>query len=141
MVAKEYVVSKSEQVDSKTSLPIKRRVLLVDDEERIVNFLALKLKVSGFDVITANDGLHCLEMAKTAKPDIMLLDIIMPGMDGLEVLRRLRQFSDMPVIVLSAKERVSEEVMSLGATSFIAKPFNPDELVEKIRLILEPGSI
>ena len=117
----------------------KQRVLLVDDEDRIVNFLALKLKVSGYEVICANDGEKALELAKTSDPDIMLLDIIMPGIDGIEVLRRLRKFSNIPVIVLSAKERISEEVLTLGANGFMSKPFNPDDLVAKMRLILQPG--
>ena len=117
----------------------KQRVLLIDDEERIVNFLALKLKVSGYEVVCASEGEKGLELARTINPDIMLLDIIMPGIDGLEVLRQLRQFSTMPVIVLSAKERIYEEVMALGANAFISKPFNPDDLVAKIKTILQPG--
>ncbi len=112
------------------------RILLIDDEERIVNFLALKLKVSGYDVVCSRDGEKGLEIAKTADHDLMLLDIIMPGIDGLEVLRRLRQFSDMPVIVLSAKERVVDEVLALGANSYMSKPFNPDDLIAKIKLLL-----
>lgn len=116
-----------------------QRVLLIDDEDRIVNFLALKLKVSGYDVVCASDGEKGLELAKTTDPDIMLLDVIMPGIDGLEVLRRLRQFSDMPVIVLSAKERTYEDVIALGANAFMSKPFNPDDLVTKIKGILQPG--
>ena len=117
----------------------KQRVLLIDDEDRIVNFLALKLKVSGYDVVCASDGEKGLELAKTVDPDIMLLDVIMPGIDGLEVLRRLRNFSDMPVIVLSAKERISDEVLSLVANGFMSKPFNPDDLISKVKAILQPG--
>ena len=117
----------------------KQRVLLIDDEDRIVNFLALKLKISGYEVICAGDGEKGLELAKTTDPDIMLLDVIMPGIDGIEVLRRLRQFSDMPVIVLSAKERIYEEVIALGANGFMSKPFNPDDLLAKIKTILQPG--
>ena len=115
----------------------RQRVLLVDDEDRIVNFLALKLKVSGYEVLTANDGEKGLELARKADPDIILLDIIMPGIDGIEVLKRLRKFSDVPVIVLSAKERISENVLALGANAFMSKPFNPDDLVAKIKLILQ----
>lgn len=117
----------------------KQRVLLIDDEDRIVNFLALKLKISGYEVICAGDGEKGLELAKTTDPDIMLLDVIMPGIDGIEVLRRLRQFSDMPVIVLSAKERIYEEVIALGANGFMSKPFNPDDLLAKMKTILQPG--
>ena len=117
----------------------KKRVLLVDDEERIVNFLALKLKVSGYQVVCASDGEKGLELALSTNPDIMLLDIIMPGIDGLEVLRRLRKFSDVPVIVLSAKERISEEVFALGANGFMSKPFNPDDLLSKVKALLQPN--
>lgn len=116
----------------------KKRVLLVDDEDRIVNFLALKLKVSGYQVVCASDGEKGLELARTCKPDIMLLDVIMPGIDGLEVLRRLRKFSDVPVIILSAKERISEEVFALGANAFMSKPFNPDDLISKVKMLLNP---
>jgi two-component system response regulator ArlR len=115
----------------------KHRVLLIDDEDRIVNFLALKLKISGYEVVCASDGEKGLELAKTTDPDIMLLDVIMPGIDGIEVLRRLRQFSDMPVIVLSAKERIYEEVMALGANGFMSKPFNPEDLLAKIKTVLQ----
>ena len=116
----------------------KKRVLLVDDEDRIVNFLALKLKVSGYQVVCASDGEKGLELARSTNPDIILLDVIMPGIDGLEVLRRLRKFSDVPVIILSAKERISEEVLALGANAFMSKPFNPDDLISKVRALLQP---
>jgi DNA-binding response OmpR family regulator len=117
----------------------KLRILLVDDEERIVNFLALKLKLSGYEVVCAANGEKGLELARTYEPDIMLLDVIMPGIDGLEVLRRLRQFSSIPVIVLSAKERIYDEVMALGANGFMSKPFNPDDLIVKVKALLQPG--
>ena len=117
----------------------KKRVLLVDDEDRIVNFLALKLKVSGYQVVCASDGEKGLELARSTNPDIILLDVIMPGIDGLEVLRRLRKFSDVPVIILSAKERISEEVFALGANGFMSKPFNPDDLISKVKTLLQPS--
>ncbi len=114
----------------------KPRILLIDDEERIVNFLALKLKVSGYEVVCTRNGEKGLEIARNSAPDLVLLDIIMPGIDGFEVLRRLRKFSDMPVIVLSAKEHIAEEVLALGANSYMSKPFNPDDLIAKIKLLL-----
>ena len=117
----------------------KKRVLLVDDEDRIVNFMALKLKVSGYQVVCAGDGEKGLELARSSNPDVILLDVIMPGIDGLEVLRRLRKFSDVPVIILSAKERISEEVFALGANGFMSKPFNPDDLISKINTLLQPA--
>lgn len=117
----------------------KKRVLLVDDEDRIVNFLALKLKVSGYQVVCARDGEKGLELARSTDPDIILLDVIMPGIDGLEVLRRLRMFSGVPVIILSAKERISEDVFALGANGFMSKPFNPDDLISKVKTLLQPA--
>ncbi len=111
-------------------------ILLIDDEERIVNFLALKLKVSGYEVGCARSGEKGLEIARNDAPDLVLLDIIMPGIDGLEVLRRLRRFSDIPVIILSAKEHAAEDVLALGANSYMSKPFNPDDLIAKIKLLL-----
>jgi len=125
--------------DLDTNKDGKQRVLLIDDEDRIVNFLALKLKISGYKVVCAGDGEKGLELARTVDPDILLLDVIMPGIDGLEVLRRLRKFSNVPVIVLSAKERISEEVLALGANGFVSKPFNPDNLLAKIKTILQPS--
>jgi len=115
----------------------KQRVLLVDDEERIVNFLALKLKVSGYEVVCAGNGEKALELAQTTDPDIMLLDIIMPGIDGFEVLRQVRGFSKMPIITFSASASNYPEAIKLGANDFITKPFQPDEMVKRIRTLLK----
>ena len=111
-------------------------VLIVDDDERILRFLGLKLKVTGYDVITATNGHEGLELAESASPDIMVLDLIMPVIDGFEVLRRLRSGSNPPIIVLTARADACEEALSLGASDFMAKPFNPDELVKRIQALL-----
>ncbi len=118
-------------------------ILLVDDEERILNFLASKLKASGYAVIAAKDGAQALEQVKGQEPDLMVLDLIMPIMDGFEVLKELRRFSAMPVIVLSARGANADKIkgLSLGADDYLAKPFNPDELVARIEAVrrrLEP---
>ena len=118
-------------------------ILLVDDEERILNFLASKLKASGYAVIAAKDGAQALEQVKGQEPDLMVLDLIMPRMDGFEVLKELRRFSAMPVIVLSARGANADKIkgLSLGADDYLAKPFNPDELVARIEAVrrrLEP---
>jgi DNA-binding response OmpR family regulator len=120
-------------VDEATS---RKCVLVVDDDERILRFLGLKLKVAGYEVITATNGHEGLKLAESASPDIMVLDLLMPGMDGFEVLRRLRSSSNLPVIVLAARADASEEALSLGASDFMAKPFNPDELVRRIQALL-----
>jgi DNA-binding response OmpR family regulator len=121
----------------------KFRILVVDDEERIVNFLRSKLKASGFEVLTAGDGREGMEQAQAQEPDLIVLDLIMPGMDGLEMLKELRSYSAVPVIILTAKDADTDRVkgLQLGADDYLPKPFNPDELVARIEAIrrrLEP---
>lgn len=112
-------------------------VLVVDDEERIVNFLAVKLKASGFDVVTARDGRSAIEQVQTQDPDLVVLDILMPGMDGFETLKELRTFSSVPVIILSARGAIVDKIrgLGLGADDYLPKPFNPDELVARIEAV------
>jgi DNA-binding response OmpR family regulator len=114
----------------------KKRILLVDDSKPITNFLTIKLKSSGYDVDAAHDGLSGLETAKRTNPNLIMLDIIMPGIDGLEVLRRLRAFSRVPVIMLSIADGVREESLRLGANEFMGKPFNLDDLMGKIAVLI-----
>ena len=83
------------------------RILIVDDEKRIVNFLSSKLKASGYEVLTASNGLEGLEQAQAQEPDLIVLDLLMPKMDGLEMLKELRSFSAVPVIILTAKGKVN----------------------------------
>jgi len=116
-----------------------RRVLLVDDEEKVLKFAALKLKLCGYEVITANNGKDAIRLAESEAPDIMLLDVLMPEMDGFEVLRRLRQFSQMPVIVLTAMTGTQEQALSLGASDYITKPFDPDEVIARMDALLTSG--
>jgi two-component system KDP operon response regulator KdpE len=114
----------------------KPKVLLVDNEKGIVNFLKLKLKISGFDVAVCSTGEECLKMLPEINPDIMLLDIGLPGIDGIEVLRRMRKFSDIPVIILSGRHSAPEEAVAAGATAFIRKPFDLDELLGQMKTLL-----
>ena len=119
------------------------RVLVVDDEERIVHFLTTKLKASGYEVLTAGDGVKGLEQVHAQEPDLIVLDLIMPNMNGLEMLKELRSFSAVPVIILSAKGADADRIqgLRLGADDYLPKPFNPDELVARIEAIrrrLEP---
>lgn len=113
-------------------------VLVVDDEQRIVNFMRMNLELEGCRVITANNGRAALDRVREDLPDIVLLDIMMPGMDGFEVLRRLRQFSSVPVIVLTAKDEEDDRIkgLELGADDYIGKPFSHRELVSRIRAVL-----
>ncbi len=113
------------------------RVLVVDDEVRILNFLVSKLKNSGYDVLTARNGAEGLEQVKAQEPDLVVLDVLMPKMDGLEMLKELRSFSTVPVIVLTAKGADTDRIkgLQLGADDYLPKPFNPDELVARIEAI------
>ena len=120
------------------------RILVVDDEERILNFLRSKLKASGYEVLTASNGVEALEQAQAQEPDMIVLDLIMPKMDGFETLKELRSFSAVPVIILSARGADADKIkgLGLGADDYLPKPFNPDELVarvEAVRRRLEPA--
>jgi two-component system KDP operon response regulator KdpE len=111
-------------------------VLVVDDHPKVLRFIEIDLTLRGFDVITTVSGEEALELIKTAGPDIMLLDIIMPGIDGFEVLRKLRSFTQLPVIAFSASSANYDDAIRLGANDFIAKPFEPDEMVSRIEALL-----
>jgi len=120
------------------------RILIVDDEARIVNFLSSKLKASGYEVLTATNGLEGLEQAQAQEPDMIILDVLMPKMNGFEMLKELRVFSAVPVIILTAKGTDVDTIkgLQLGADDYLPKPFNPDELVARIEAIgrrLEPS--
>ena len=108
-------------------------VMVVDDEPPILRVLGIKLKISGYKVITASNGREALELVNSASPDIILLDIIMPDTDGFQVLRKLRTYSNLPVIAFSARPENAEEALRLGANDFLAKPFDVDELVTRVR--------
>jgi len=113
------------------------RILVVDDEERIKNFLKSKLKASGYEVLTASNGLEGLEQAQAQEPDLIVLDLLMPKIGGLEMLKELRGFSTVPVIILTAKGADADRItgLQLGADDYLPKPFNPDELVARIEAV------
>jgi len=112
-------------------------ILLVDDEERILNFLKTKLKLLAYEVILASNGIEALEQIRGQEPDLVVLDVMMPKKDGFETLKELRTFSAVPVIMLSARGDDADRIkgLGLGADDYIAKPFNPDELVARIEAI------
>ena len=114
----------------------KKQVLVVDDEPGIVNVLRIKLKVSGYHVVTTMSGAEAIEIIRKHEPDIVLLDILMPGLTGFDVLDSVRKFSSVPIIVFTARHDVVERASRIGATETIAKPFNPDHVVEKIESVL-----
>lgn len=113
-------------------------VLVVDDDHKILRLLRIELSAQGFQVLMAENGPDALEVVERQRPDIVLLDVIMPGMDGLEVLRRIRQTSGVPLILLTAKGTDSDKIagLELGADDYIAKPFNPEELTARVRAVL-----
>jgi DNA-binding response OmpR family regulator len=119
----------------------RKKVLVVDDERAILKVFSIKLRISGYDVITASNGREALELFKKESPDIMLLDVIMPGLDGFEVLQSLRSFSKVPVIVFSAMPENAQKALNLGADEFLAKPFNVDEIVKKITRLLHQKAL
>lgn len=114
------------------------RILIIEDEEKIARFVELELKFEGYEVEKALDGREGLEFAKTHPFDLILLDIMLPGLNGIEVLRRIRQFSDIPVILLTARNAVVDKVAGLdgGADDYITKPFAIEELLARIRVAL-----
>jgi DNA-binding response OmpR family regulator len=115
-----------------------RRILVVDDEERMVRFIRLNLEHDGFQVSVAYNGTQALNKLRTDLPDLVLLDIMMPDIDGFEVLHTVREISSVPVIMLTAKGDEDDRVrgLELGADDYITKPFSPRELVSRVRAVL-----
>lgn len=120
----------------------KYRILIVDDERRMVGFIRLNLEQDGFEVIEAYNGTEALERLRDSLPDLILLDVMMPDIDGYEVLRTIREVSQVPVIMLTAKGEEEDKVkgLELGADDYVTKPFSPRELVSRVRAVLRRGS-
>lgn len=120
-------------------------VLVIDDQENIIEFIKLGLKYEGYHVESAIDGPQGLETAQRLVPDVIILDVMLPGIDGLEVCRRLRAnpvTQDIPIMILTAKEEVRDRIagLDMGADDYLTKPFSFDELVARIRAILRRQS-
>lgn len=113
-------------------------ILVVDDEPRIVRFVVMNLELEGFRVVTASSGLEALRHAREDLPDLVLLDVMMPELDGFETLRLLRETSDVPVIMLTVRSDEEDIVrgLELGADDYITKPFSVRELTSRIRAVL-----
>ncbi len=112
-------------------------ILVVDDEPRMIGFIRMNLELEDHHVIEAHSGLEALDAIRTQLPDLVLLDVMMPELDGFETLRMLREFSDIPVIMLTAKGEENDKVygLELGADDYITKPFGPRELSSRIKAI------
>jgi two-component system, OmpR family, alkaline phosphatase synthesis response regulator PhoP len=114
------------------------KILVIDDEPTIVNLVQAYLKPEGYEVFTATDGPSGLKAARTFKPDLVVLDVMLPGMDGLELLSRLRRESQVYVILLTARTEETDKIvgLSVGADDYVTKPFSPRELVARVKAAL-----
>ena len=120
-----------------------KRVLVVDDDVKTVELVKLYLNRDGYRVLTAYDGVEALRLARESHPDLIVLDLMLPGIDGLEVCRTLRAESDVPIIMLTAKTTDQDKLtgLELGADDYVTKPFSPRELAARVRAVLRrlPG--
>ncbi|QYH19253.1 response regulator transcription factor [Corynebacterium aquatimens] len=120
------------------------KVLVVDDEPNIVELLTVSLKFQGFEVESANSGQDALDLARTFKPEAYILDVMMPGMDGFELLGKLRaEGLDGPVLFLTAKDAVEDRIhgLTIGADDYVTKPFSLEEVITRLRVILRRGNV
>ncbi|MBA2873441.1 response regulator transcription factor [Thermaerobacillus caldiproteolyticus] len=115
------------------------KILIVDDDDHIRELLAVLLKKEGFEIYEAADGAQALSLFETVKVDMVILDIMMPTMDGWELCRELRQFADIPILMLTAKGETSQKVkgFELGADDYLVKPFEPIELIVRVKALLK----
>ena len=115
------------------------KILIVEDEENMARFIELELLHEGYEVIKAEDGRTGLDIAESGEVDLILLDIMIPELNGLEVLRRVRRNSDIPIILLTARDAVMDKVSGLdaGADDYITKPFAIEELLARVRTALD----
>lgn len=120
------------------AMPETLRVLVVDDEKALVGVVTSYLEREGFEVLQAHDGPTAVSLAESSRPDLILLDVMLPGFDGVEVCRRLRQFTDAYVIMLTARDEEVDKIvgLSVGADDYLVKPFSPRELIARIRAML-----
>ena len=119
-----------------------KKILVIDDEEKIVTVLKAYLEQSGYQVVTAADGKAALTAFQREKPDFMILDLTLPGLDGLEVCRAVRRQSNIPILMLTARVEEADKLMGLelGADDYVVKPFSPREVVARVRTIFRRAS-
>jgi DNA-binding response OmpR family regulator len=118
-------------------------ILIVEDDKKTASLVALYLEREGFETVTASDGRQALELAQRHNPIFVILDLMLPVIDGWEVCRKLRQSSDVPILILSAREEEIDRVsgLTLGADDYVVKPFSPRELVARVKAILRRGRL
>jgi DNA-binding response OmpR family regulator len=132
------VINRAIDTPAAGTAPNRRRALVVDDEPPLVRLVTAYLEREGFDVASAGDGETALELVRSFAPDVVVLDLMLPGMDGLEVCRRLRAFSDAYVVMLTARAEEGDTIVGLstGADDYVTKPFSPGELMARVRAML-----
>jgi two-component system KDP operon response regulator KdpE len=115
-----------------------RKILVVDDEERMVRFIRLNLEHDGFQVVEAYKGAQAIQKVRDSIPDLILLDVMLPDLDGFEVLKMLREINNVPIIMLTAKAEEDDRIkgLELGADDYITKPFSPRELTSRVKAVL-----
>ena len=121
----------------------KRKVLIVDDDPGVLRFIRANLQAAGFETVLATNGVEALQMVEKELPNIIIMDITMPQLDGIETCRRIREWSQIPIIMLSAKKDIGEKVKSFntGADDYLTKPFGVDELRVRIDAVLRRSGI
>lgn len=114
-------------------------VLMVDDDPNILKFVSANLEIRGYDVITAEDGETALEVMDRTTPNLVILDLLMPGIDGFDVCRHIRKSSDVPIIVLTAigESNTRSELFALGANDYVTKPFDIRDLLDRVQATLD----
>jgi two-component system alkaline phosphatase synthesis response regulator PhoP len=119
-----------------------KKILIIDDEPKIVEICRDYLHAAGFDILTSGDGIQGLALARSQKPDLVVLDLMLPGMDGLDFCRSLQHESNMPIIMLTARIEETDKLigLELGADDYMTKPFSPRELVARVRTVLRRAS-
>lgn len=127
-----------EKIPDSLKPPSPRLVLVVDDEPRMIRFIRMNLELEGYRVIEANNGVEALDQLRKHVPDLVVMDVMMPKMDGFETLRLLREISTVPVILLTVKSEEEDRIhgLELGADDYVTKPFSPRELVSRVKAVL-----
>jgi len=120
-----------------------KKILVVDDEKRIVEILQAYLERDGYQVIAAYDGRSALELARSNSPDLIILDLMLPEVSGWDVCRELRRESDVPIIMLTARDDTTDKIigLELGADDYVTKPFDPKEIISRVRAVLRRSDV
>jgi DNA-binding response OmpR family regulator len=114
----------------------RKRVLIVDDQPQIGRVFGLKLRYAGYDVVSTTSGAEAIELVREQNFDVMLLDVLMPNVSGMDVLVKVRTFSQIPIILFTGRADIFETAKGFGANDYVSKPLNPDYLVKKIEAVL-----